>query len=112
MAMKKKRARQKPAIKKPASQKPASSTRSQARSKPQARTKAKAPIRSKARKTPARSTAATKQAIEAMNERLDIMLPEVMFRIAALEHMLVEKGFCSHDQLNRARQFIQEQEAS
>ena len=47
-----------------------------------------------------------------MNERLDIMLPEVMFRIAALEHVLVEKGFCSPDQLSAARQFIQEQEKS
>jgi hypothetical protein len=112
MAMKKKRARRKPAIKKPASRKPARLTRSQSRTKPPARTKAKAPIRSQTRKKPARSAAATKQAIEAMNERLDIMLPEVMFRIAALEHMLVEKGFCSHDQLNRARQFIQEQEES
>jgi len=53
----------------------------------------------------------TAQALDALTERLDIILPEVMMRIAAVEHLLVEKGYCSHEQLVGARQFIQEQEA-
>lgn len=40
------------------------------------------------------------------------MLPEVMFRIAALEHLLVKNQLCSYDELLNARQYIQEQEAS
>ncbi|MCA9499881.1 MAG: hypothetical protein MRJ67_06260 [Nitrospirales bacterium] len=48
--------------------------------------------------------------IEALNERLDIMLPEVMFRIAAIEHLLVKNQLCLYDELTNARQFIQEQE--
>ena len=51
------------------------------------------------------------EALHAMGERLDIMLPEVMARIAAVEHVLVEKGICSHDDLRRARKFIDDQES-
>jgi hypothetical protein len=47
-----------------------------------------------------------------MSERLDMMLPEVMARIAAVEHVLLEKKVCSHDDLLRAREFIEEQESS
>jgi hypothetical protein len=46
-----------------------------------------------------------------MSERLDMMLPEVMARIAAVEHVLIEKKVCSHEDLLRARQFIDEQES-
>ena len=66
----------------------------------------------RARKSSSPSSIVLKKDFDAMNERLDIMLPEVMFRIAALEHVLVEKGFCSPDQLSAARQFIQDQEKS
>ena len=52
------------------------------------------------------------QTLDALNERLDIMLPEVMFRIAALEHILVKNQLCSYEELVNARQFIQEQEAT
>ena len=51
------------------------------------------------------------EALDAMNERLDMMLPEVMARIAAVEHVLIEKLVCSHEDLLRARQFIDEQES-
>ena len=40
-----------------------------------------------------------------------MMLPEVMARIAAVEHVLIEKKVCSHEDLLRARQFIDEQES-
>ena len=51
------------------------------------------------------------EALETMSERLDMMLPEVMARIAAVEHILIEKKVCSHEDLLRARQFIDEQES-
>ncbi len=50
-------------------------------------------------------------ALDAIGERLDMMLPEVMSRIAAVEHVMVEKGVCSHADLRSARQFIDEQES-
>jgi hypothetical protein len=40
-----------------------------------------------------------------------MMLPEVMARIAAVEHVLIEKKVCSHEDLLSARQFINEQES-
>jgi len=52
----------------------------------------------------------TAKTLETLNERLDIMLPEVMFRIAAIEHLLVKNQLCMYDELTNARQFIQEQE--
>lgn len=48
--------------------------------------------------------------VEALTERLDMMLPELIARVAATEHLLVEKGICSHEDLIRARRFIDEQE--
>ncbi len=51
------------------------------------------------------------EALDALGERLDMMLPEVMARIAAVEHVLIEKKVCSLEDLLRARQFIDEQES-
>jgi hypothetical protein len=51
------------------------------------------------------------EALDEMGEKLDMMLPEVMARIAAVEHVLIEKKVCSHEDLLRARQFIDEQES-
>ena len=51
------------------------------------------------------------ESIDALIERLDMMLPEVMARIAAVEHVLIEKKVCSHEDLLSARQFIDEQES-
>ncbi|HBP89021.1 MAG: hypothetical protein KC592_01925 [Nitrospira sp.] len=73
--------------------------------KPAAR-KTTQPKRARASRAPR----VTAQTIEALNERLDIMLPEVMFRIAAIEHLLVKNQLCLYDELINARQFIQEQE--
>ena len=52
------------------------------------------------------------KALDALNERLDMLLPEVMFRIAAIEHLLVKNQLCLYEELVNARQFIQEQEQS
>jgi len=59
--------------------------------------------------SPAAQSAA--EAFEALSERLDMMLPEVMARIAAVEHVLIAKKVCSHEDLLKARQFIDEQES-
>ena len=49
--------------------------------------------------------------LEELTERIDIVLPEVTARVAALEHLLLELKMCRHDDLRRARQFVREQEA-
>jgi hypothetical protein len=58
-----------------------------------------------------RGTHVDPEALDAMSERLDMMLPEVMARIAAVEHVLIEKKVCSHEDLLKARKFIDEQES-
>jgi len=42
----------------------------------------------------------------------EILLPELAARIAALEHLLIDKGLCSYDDLKQAREFIKIQETS
>ncbi len=64
------------------------------------------------RRRTSRALKVSGQTLDALNERLDIMLPEVMFRIAALEHIMVKNQLCSYEELVNARQFIQEQEAT
>ena len=64
------------------------------------------------RRPTSRALTVSGQTLDALNERLDIMLPEVMFRIAALEHIMVKNQLCSYEELVNARQFIQEQEAT
>ena len=49
--------------------------------------------------------------LDELTERIDIVLPEVTARVAALEHLLLELKLCTHDDLRRARQFVREQEA-
>ena len=34
------------------------------------------------------------------------MLPELTARIAAVEHLLVEKQLCTHEDLVRSREFV------
>ena len=109
MAKKKKAARQ-------------SSTRTKKKKKVSLTRKKVTPARKKV--TPARQTKRsqstrtapvskpTGKSLEALNDRLDMMLPEVMFRIAALEHLLVKNQLCSYEELVNARQFIQDQERS
>ena len=45
-------------------------------------------------------------------EAQEILLPELAARIAAIEHLLIEKGLCSYDDLKQARAFINTREAS
>ena len=66
---------------------------------------------------PARKKSAVKRGDFGLNKRLqdlcdqvDIMLPEILGRIAALEHLLLEKQLCSRKDLIDARQFVRMQE--
>ena len=104
MAIKKKSARQGSRKRIPSTPKKRTSstqkvTRTRAKKKPQ-------------RTHTARNPKITAKTLDALNERLDMMLPEVMFRIAAIEHLLVKNQLCLYDELINARQFIQEQERS
>jgi Holliday junction resolvasome RuvABC endonuclease subunit len=46
-----------------------------------------------------------------LREQVDIVLPEMAARIAALEHLLLEKNLCARKDLIDARQFVRMQEA-
>jgi len=46
-----------------------------------------------------------------LREQVDIVLPEMTARIAALEHLLREKQLCTRQDLLAARQFVRMQEA-
>jgi hypothetical protein len=49
--------------------------------------------------------------LEELIERIDVVLPEVTARVAALEHLLLELNLCTRDDLRRAREFVRVQEA-
>jgi hypothetical protein len=46
-----------------------------------------------------------------VREQIDLVLPEVTARVAALEHLLLELTLCTRDDLRRAREFVRMQEA-
>lgn len=113
MAVKKKSGRQ--SSKHPSASKRApvsKRTASSQRTPPSKKVSATKSTKKSQRPRPGRTANVTAKTLDALIERLDIILPEVMMRIAAVEHLLVEKGYCSHEQLVGARQFIQEQEAT
>jgi hypothetical protein len=49
--------------------------------------------------------------LQDLQEQVDIVLPEMAARIAALEHLLREKQLCTRQDLIAARQFVRTQEA-
>lgn len=49
--------------------------------------------------------------LQDLREQVDIVLPEMTARIAALEHLLLEKQLCTRKDLIEARQFVRIQEA-
>jgi Holliday junction resolvasome RuvABC endonuclease subunit len=49
--------------------------------------------------------------LQDLREQVDIVLPEMTARIAALEHLLLEKQLCTRKDLRDARQFVRMQEA-
>lgn len=46
-----------------------------------------------------------------LHEQVDLVLPEMTARIAALEHLLLENQLCTRKDLIDARQFVRMQEA-
>ncbi len=52
-----------------------------------------------------RSRVATRT-LDTVAETLDIMIPELTARLAAVEHLLIEKQICSHEDLVRSREFV------
>lgn len=91
---------------------PATKTRTVKKSSPSQKGSSAKKSKKPHRKPASRALTVTVKTLDALNERLDIMLPEVMFRIAAIEHILVKNQLCSYEELVNARQFIQEQEAT
>lgn len=117
MAITKKTARQ--SSKRVPSSKKVAATRSRSSKKVTAKRtpSSKKPSLERQRNKPQRTSTSrapkkTAKALDALNERLDMMLPEAMFRIAAIEHLLVKNQLCLYEELVNARQFIQEQEQS
>ena len=49
--------------------------------------------------------------LQDLREQVDIVLPEMTARIAALEHLLLGKQLCTRNDLIDARQFVRMQEA-
>lgn len=49
--------------------------------------------------------------LQDLREQIDIVLPEVTGRIAALERLLIGKRLCTRADLIDARAFVREQEA-
>jgi Holliday junction resolvasome RuvABC endonuclease subunit len=49
--------------------------------------------------------------LQDLREQVDIVLPEMTARIAALEHLLLEKQLCTRRDLVDARGFVRMQEA-
>jgi Holliday junction resolvasome RuvABC endonuclease subunit len=56
------------------------------------------------------STTELRQQLEDLNEKFDLVLPEVTARVAALEHLLREKQLVTRQDLISARSFVRLQE--
>lgn len=65
----------------------------------------------KKRRRPAMGRSAGGRHLQELMDRVEIVLPEVTARIAALEHVLLELKLCSMQDLRRAREFVNTQEA-
>lgn len=62
--------------------------------------------RTKSRETAKSRDSVASHRLNDLTEQMDIMAPEVMARIAALEHLLLEKQVCTREDLVRAREFV------
>jgi len=56
------------------------------------------------------STDGLRQQLEDLSEKIDLVLPEVTARVAALEHLLREKQLVTRQDLVSARAFVRLQE--
>ena len=67
--------------------------------------------RAKKKSLAKRGNSGLNRRLEDLREQVDIILPEMTARIAALEHLLLGKELCSRKDLIDARQFVRMQEA-
>ena len=77
------------------------------------RNRVQGPVVGRAKKQSAmtRGESGLSRRLQDLREQVDIMLPEMTARIAALEHLLREKQLCTRNDLIAARQFVRMQEA-
>jgi Holliday junction resolvasome RuvABC endonuclease subunit len=68
--------------------------------------------RKKLRRSKTTKPATSSSRLAELAEVQEILLPELAARIAAIEHLLIEKGLCSYNDLKQAREFIKIQESS
>jgi len=69
-------------------------------------------IRRKLHRSRTANSEPTPSCLAELAEAQEILLPELAARIAAIEHLLIEKSLCTRDELKRARAFINIQETS
>ena len=60
---------------------------------------------------PKRGESGLNRRLQDLREQVDVVLPEMTARIAALEHLLLGKQLCTRKDLIDARQFVRMQEA-
>jgi hypothetical protein len=58
------------------------------------------------RLTSSRPSQLASSTLETMAETLDIMIPELTARLAAVEHLLIENQICSYEDLVQSRKFV------
>ncbi len=68
--------------------------------------RAAAPKQQRRAATRTASTAAAGRRLGEVAETVDVLMPELAARLAALEHMLIEKKLCGREDLLRARAFV------
>ena len=67
--------------------------------------------RAKNRSASKRADSGLSRKLQDLREQIDLVLPEVTARVAALEHLLLEKQLCTRADLVDARTFVRLQEA-
>jgi Holliday junction resolvasome RuvABC endonuclease subunit len=67
--------------------------------------------RAKTRSVSKPADSALSRKLQDLHEQIDLVLPEVTARVAALEHLLLEKQLCTRADLIDARTFVRLQEA-
>lgn len=81
------------------------------RTVPQKRVRKRKVGRSPKRSAVLRAESGIRRQLLDLREQVDIVLPEMTARVAALEHLLLEQTLCTRDDLRRAREFVRMQEA-
>lgn len=67
----------------------------------------KRPARARAPRRPSPKHAARPgNRLDELTETIEIVVPELSARLAALEHLLIEQRLCARDDLRRARAFV------